>query len=113
MSEHTDLLLDLSGEPMCWDKNKRHPSSLLRGLARQGFIEVETHAVSPWTFGPPHPGWFRGHKNSPEAVAWESENQAYQDFRRKHPSTWRMRSEVHAKITDMGIEYLKGLGLLN
>lgn len=116
MSAEIDLLLDLSGEPMCWNKHKRHPSGLLRNLAEKGFAEVETRACSPWSFGPKQPPYIRWNAPALDRAAakqYEKDSLAYKMFQVQHPASWRMRSEVWAKITDMGIEHLRSLKLLN
>lgn len=65
------------------------PRASLKRLAECGYCEVESHAISTWAFGPVDLPW-------PEEQNWH----------RAHPREFESCTEVWARITPMGQEFL-------
>jgi hypothetical protein len=85
----------------------------LRRLAKEGFVEVETHYVSEWAYGPSRPRRYY-YRNQPAYVndaSTQAECDAYDkavavlDKKQLAGS----RSEVWIRITDRGMEYFRVL----
>ena len=92
------------------------PKSVLKKLAAECMIEVETRRCSTWHFGARVPDWRLSPRyagNASDRAEYDRQNRAYEmDQSDREQTVWGDRTEIFARITPKGVEYLESIGLL-
>lgn len=86
--------------------HEKIPEASLHRLTEQGYVEVATHNISVWKYGP------KDHVSPPGGYGAQlKRNVAILDT--LDDPTWRSRIEVHAKLTVRGTQHCVNMGLLD
>lgn len=86
-------------------RRKPPPEASFRRLSLEGYVQVETHSVSVWKFGPRDDFARKGYIPTLRAnVAKLNE---------MDNPTWRSRVDIRVALTDRGWQHAADLGLLD
>lgn len=82
------------------------PEASLKRLSIQGYVQVETHNISVWKFGP------RDEYKTGQMVP-SNIHQNIALLEQMDNPTWRTRVDIRAALTDRGRQHAVALGLLD
>ena len=83
----------------------------LHRLTKLGYVEVETHNVSAWNFGPAFPAY--NYKSLHGQAAYDAEIQRIKDVEATLPKReFSTRSEIWVRVTTLGLQALRDIGAL-
>lgn len=111
-----DLLVQIYNTPLGEKELSKVSKSVLRKLAAECLVEVETRRCITWNFGAPFPNWRldpRYTKHQVDRDEYARQQKLYvDDSVHRSRVIWRDRTEVWTRITQKGVEYLTSLGLI-
>lgn len=101
-------------------RRKQHPApshTAMKRLAREKYIEVETHSVSPWIFGEGHLPYSIVNARARNLSLSAKDQQAVDEYHRIRSlpgePTFKSRKEIHVRMLPRGREYLETLRALS